>query len=189
MIPALLAQIGLPLIARLAGAGLEALDNPAADTAARALREVDGVLRTGGVAPEALDAANRRIEAEARSREAETAWREVNATMRAETRAGDAYVRRWRPTFGYAVTAAWAMQMGAIAWAVVAHPTDAPAILAAAASLSAMWGVALAVLGVAVHERSRDKALAAGQPASGLASLAAALLDRRKAERPAAPAG
>ncbi len=91
-------------------------------------------------------------------------------------------MRRWRPTFGYAVTAAWAAQMAAIAWAVVAHPTDAPAILAAAASLSAMWGVALAVLGVAVHERSRDKALAAGQPAPGLASLAAALLDRRKAE-------
>ncbi len=189
MIPALLARIGLPLIARLAGAGLEALDNPAADAAAKALREVDGVLRSGGVAPEALEAANRRIEVKARSREAQTAWREVNATMRAETRAEDAYVRRWRPTFGYAVTAAWALQMAAIAWAVVAHPPDAPAILAAAASLSAMWGVALAVLGVAVHERSRDKALAAGQPASGLASLAAALLDRRKADRPAAPAG
>ena len=182
MIPALLAQIGLPLIARLAGAGLEALDNPAADAAARALREADGMLRNGGVAPEALEAANRRIEKEARSREAETALREVNATMRAETGAGDAYVRRWRPTFGYAVTAAWALQMAAIAWAVVAHPSEAPAILAAAASLSAMWGVALAVLGVAVHERSRDKALAAGQPGSGLASLAAALLDRRKAE-------
>ena len=182
MIPTLLAQIGLPLIARLAGAGLKALDNPAADAAAEALREVDGVLRSGGVAPDALDAANRRIETEARSREAQTAWREVNATLRAETRAEDAYVRRWRPTFGYAVTAAWGLQMAAIAWTVVAHPADAPAILAAAASLSAMWGVALAVLGVAVHERSRDKALAAGLPAPGLAGLAAALLDRRKAE-------
>ena len=181
MIPTLLAQIGLPLLARLAGAGLEALGNPVADAAAEALRKVDGVLRTDGVSPEALAAASRRIEAEARSREAETAWREVNATMRAETRAEDAYVRRWRPTFGYAVTAAWALQMAAIAWAVIAHPLDAPAIFAGAASLSAMWGVALAVLGIAVHERSRDKALAAGQPAPGLASLAAALLDRRKA--------
>ena len=122
MIPTLLAQIGLPLIARLAGAGLKALDNPAADAAAEALREVDGVLRSGGVAPDALDAANRRIETEARSREAQTAWREVNATLRAETRAEDAYVRRWRPTFGYAVTAAWGLQMAAIAWTVVAHP-------------------------------------------------------------------
>lgn len=182
MIPTLLAQIGLPLIARLAGAGLEALDNPAADTAAKALREVDDVLRSGGVAPDALDAANRRIETEARSREAETAWREVNATIRAETRAEDAYVRRWRPTFGYMVALTWGLQMGAVAWAVLAAPADAPAILAAAGSLSVMWGVALAVLGVAVHERSRDKAVAAGQPAPGLAALAAALLDRRKAE-------
>ena len=46
MIPALLAQIGLPLIARLAGAGLETLDNPVAAAAAGALREVDGVLRS-----------------------------------------------------------------------------------------------------------------------------------------------
>ena len=180
MIPALLAQIGLPLLARLAGAGLEALDNPAAEAAAEALRKVDGALGSGAVSPDALAAANRRIEAAARSREAETALRAVNATMRAETRAEDAYVRRWRPTFGYAVTAAWAVQTGAIAWAVVARPAEAPAILAAAASLSAMWGVALAVLGVAAHDRSRDKALAAGQPAPGLAALAAALLDRRK---------
>ena len=182
MIPAILARIGLPLLARLAGAGLEALDNPAADAAAKAIREVEGVLQQGGVAPEALEAASRRIEIEARSREARAAWREVNTTMRAETRAEDAYVRRWRPTFGYAVTVAWALQMAAIAWAVVARPAEAPAILAAAASLSAMWGVALAVLGVAVHERSRDKAVAAGHPAPGLATLAAALLDRRKAE-------
>jgi len=182
MIPALLAQIGLPLLARLAGAGLEALANPVADAAAKALREVDGLLRDGGVGPEALAAANRRIEFEARSREAETAWREVNATMRAETRADDAYVRRWRPTFGYVVTAAWGLQMGAIAWAVLARPVEAPAILAAAASLSAMWGVALAVLGIAVHERSRDKALASGHRAAGLADIAAALLGRGKGE-------
>ncbi len=183
MLPALLAQIGLPLLARLAGAGLKAIDTPAAKAAAEALGEVERALDRGEVAPEALAEANRHIEAlaAARSAEARTAWREVNASMRAEAGAEDAYVRRWRPTFGYMVALTWGLQMGAVAWSVLATPADAPAILAAAASLSAMWGVALAVLGVAVHERSRDKAAAAGSPRPGFADLLDTLLQRRQA--------
>lgn len=87
---------------------------------------------------------------------------EVNATMRAEVAANDAYVRRWRPTFGYAMAFTWTATMVSIAWITVAVPAQAPAIIAALVNTSAMWGVALAVLGIAVHKRSQDKAIAAG---------------------------
>lgn len=83
---------------------------------------------------------------------------EINATMRAESAADDAYVRRWRPTFGYAVAATWSAVMAAVAWAIVADPAQAPAIIAALVNTSPIWGIALGVLGVAVVKRSQDKA-------------------------------
>lgn len=92
----------------------------------------------------------------------------VNATMRAEATSKDAYVRRWRPTFGYAVALTWAVLMIALSAAVILTPGDAPAIIASIASLAPHWGVALAVLGVAVHERSKDKETAAGVSRPGL---------------------
>ena len=88
---------------------------------------------------------------------------EINRTMRAETRSDDAYVRRWRPTFGYAVALAWTAQMGAMTWAIIVTPALAGGVISAMGSLSMMWGVALSVLGVAVHQRSKDKAIAAGK--------------------------
>jgi len=89
---------------------------------------------------------------------------EINATMRAEAASGDAYVRRWRPTFGYAVAATWAATMAAISWAIVATPARAPEIIAAMVNTSPIWGIALGVLGVAVVKRSHDKATASGAP-------------------------
>lgn len=90
---------------------------------------------------------------------------EINATLRIEAVSGDGYVRRWRPTFGYSVALTWTATMGAISWAIVTEPTQAPAIIAALVNTSPIWGIALAVLGVAVQARSRDKA-AAGVPPS-----------------------
>lgn len=102
--------------------------------------------------------------------EAETRRLEaVNATMRGEAMSGDAYTRRWRPTLGYVVTAAWGLQMAATSWLIVRDPEKATAVIAALAGLSVMWSVALGVLGVGVTARSRDKQIAAGQePATGL---------------------
>lgn len=107
--------------------------------------------------------------------QAETArLAEINATMRAEYAANDAYVRRWRPTFGYMVAATWGLQTAAIAvaiiWGAIISPEYAGetigAVTTLAGALSAQWGVALAVLGINVTSRSSDKALAAGQPRS-----------------------
>jgi hypothetical protein len=86
----------------------------------------------------------------------------VNKTIQAEVNSNDAYVRRWRPTFGYAVAFTWTVQMTAVSASIVMVPKDAPAIITALVSLSAIWGIALAVLGVSVHKRSQDKAVANG---------------------------
>ncbi len=166
MLPALLAGIGLPLLTRLVKGGLEAIDNPVADTAAEALEGVDQALSRGEIAPERLAAANRHLE---RLSEIEAARQteiiaQVNRTMRAESGSDDAFVRRWRPTFGYIVSLTWALQFGAIAYAMVATPEYAKELVEAIVALTPAWGIALAVLGVNVVKRSRDKEVAAGLP-------------------------
>ncbi|WP_321392795.1 3TM-type holin [Emcibacter sp.] len=104
--------------------------------------------------------------------QAETARQaEVNKTMRNEQNSDDPYVRRWRPTLGYAVAITWAVQMmaasAAIVWAVIEHPEQAMQIInsigVAVSNTSVLWGTALSVLGVSVVQRSRDKAVKAGQ--------------------------
>jgi len=158
MLPALLAQIGLPLLVRLVGGALAKVEHPAARAAAEALASVETL------PPERIAAANRHIEALARiaSEEDRETIREVNASLRAEAASEDRYVRRMRPTFGYVMAATWAAQMGAVAWVVVASPQDAAAVIEALGALSVVWSVGLSVLGVYVFKRSADKALAAG---------------------------
>ena len=58
----------------------------------------------------------------------------------------------------------------------IATPKEAPEIISAMVGLTGMWGIAMAVLGIAVWKRSSDKALAAGHaPGGGLMGLARAL--------------
>ncbi|MDN3524338.1 3TM-type holin [Halomonas sabkhae] len=100
---------------------------------------------------------------------------QVNRTMRAEAASNDAYVRRWRPTYGYLTAAAWFIQMTGftVILGVVAFRTPgelASVVGALGAVLSALlglWGIALAVLGINVRERSKDKQVAAGQRPKG----------------------
>ncbi|MCA1941150.1 MAG: holin family protein [Caenispirillum bisanense] len=73
--------------------------------------------------------------------------------------AEDAYVRRWRPTFGYAVALSWLVMMLAVAWVVVHEPARAPEVIAALLDTTPIWGGALAVLGLSVVKRSQDKRL------------------------------
>ena len=105
--------------------------------------------------------------------EAETArLYEVNQTIRAEAASNDAYVRRWRPTYGYLTAAAWFIQMTGftVILGVVAfrNPGELASVVGAlGAVLSALlglWGIALAVLGINVSKRSEDKQAAAGVP-------------------------
>jgi hypothetical protein len=176
MLPALIAGIGLPLLTKLVGAGLEKIDSPVAKSAAEALGQVGDALVDGDIRPEEVQEANRHLETIARieAERDQVVLSQINATMREETRSEDAYVRRWRPTFGYAVAVTWAVQTGGLTYAVVATPQYAGEILAALSNLSIIWGVALSVLGVNVVKRSQDKAVAAGQAprAGALAKLA-----------------
>lgn len=161
MLTSILASVGLPLLVKAVRTGISAIDHPVARTAAEALDGLDDAIGGGEIPPEQIAESNRHLErmAEIESEEATAALAQVNATFRTEARSEDAYVRRWRPTFGYVVALTWTLQMGALAWAVVADPIQAPPVFEAAANMSMMWGIALGVLGVAVHQRSRDKAL------------------------------
>lgn len=99
-------------------------------------------------------------ELEAETKQLET----INATMRVEAVSTDWFVRRWRPFFGYTIAVTWFVLMMALGVVIVKYPSDAPAVITAMASLSTMWAIALAVLGISVNKRSQDKCVAAGHP-------------------------
>jgi len=82
---------------------------------------------------------------------------EVNQTIRTEAASGDAYVRRMRPTFGYAMAFTWLLQMLAVSYVVVFRPADAAAVLHGIAETTALWGIGLTVVGVYVYRRSSEK--------------------------------
>lgn len=178
-LPAVIAAVGLPILARLLAGGLSRLDHPAARGAAEALEGVGAAIDAREIGPAQVMEANRHLETIARIEAGrhETVVRQVNRTMRREIASDDAYVRRWRPTFGYAVAITWIIQMAGLTYAVVATPALAGDILAAMTHLSVIWGVALSVLGITVAKRSQDKALDAGAPAAagGLEALGRSL--------------
>lgn len=159
MIPAILAQLGIPLLIKLVGEGLRKLDNPIADGAADALSQVDDAITAGKITPERVVEANRHTErmAQIAADEYRTTIAEVNASLRTEVASSDAYVRRMRPTFGYVMALTWAGQMGAIAYVIVTDPGKAGAVIAAMASLGTIWTVGLSVLGIYVYKRSQEK--------------------------------
>lgn len=88
----------------------------------------------------------------------------INATMRAEYTSNDKFVSRWRPTFGYIVSFTWGVQMLSLSVLIVTKPEQAVNVMSAMVGLTALWGIALTILGVNVNKRSQDKAVAKGQP-------------------------
>lgn len=110
---------------------------------------------------------------------------QTGQTMRVEYGSTDAYVRRWRPTWGYVSAGAWALEAMAIFAAVIIAAVIglqgkvdvATKILSGVTTLvyalAALWSIALAVLGVNIVQRSKDKRSQTGQPSEP--SLMAAL--------------
>lgn len=159
MIPALLAQIGIPLLVKAVGGALKGSDSPVAKAAGDALDAVDGAISSGEISGDDLKEANRHLE---RMTELEAAadqtWLEqVNTTIRAEVASSDPYVRRMRPTFGYIMALTWAGQMGAIAYVIATDAPNAGPVIAAVGSLGTIWTVGLSVLGIYVYKRSQEK--------------------------------
>lgn len=109
------------------------------------------------------------IQSEAQRLAADTArLAEVNATMRAELASGDRFKSYWRPLYGYLSAITWTLQSLAIVYVAIWKPAEAPEIIAAIAGLTGMWGIALGVLGITVHQRSNDKKNLLGQGEQGL---------------------
>jgi hypothetical protein len=178
MIPALLAQIGLPLLVKAVGSALSGSSSSVAKAAGDALKGVEAEIATGRLSGDDLSEANRHIEAlSALDAETDQAWlTEVNRTIRAEVASDDAYVRRMRPTFGYVVAVTWAAQMGAVAYVIVTDPAAAGAVVASLGSLGTIWTVGLSVLGIYVYKRSQEKQAAPPfQLANGFQALSQVL--------------
>lgn len=161
MLESLLARIGVPLLTRLLGRVLADFEDPLGRRAAGILDELDQALRAGQIPQSDIEKANRHMEVMARMESDEIRARlaEANRSLRAEIASQDAYVRRMRPTFGYLMAITWAAQMFGIAYIIVFEPTKAGEIIGAMASLSAIWGIGLSVLGIYVYKRSDDKKL------------------------------
>jgi hypothetical protein len=159
MLPALLSQIGLPVLIRSVTGALEKMSSPVAKGAAEALKQVDEAVARGAISLDDVKEANRHLEkiAEIDSAEFKTLIEQVNASLRAEIASTDMYVRRMRPTFGYIMAVTWAAQMLAIAFTILEDPEYAGQIINAMSNLSAIWTVGLSVLGIYVYKRSKEK--------------------------------
>ena len=89
----------------------------------------------------------------------------VNETMRVESQSSSRFVSWWRPFFGYCVAISWFVQMTGLTFVFCYMAIKQPSLLSVvigqfallAGSLTALWGIALAVLGISVHKRSKDK--------------------------------
>ncbi len=164
MIPALLAQLGLPLLVRTISSVLETINSPLASAAVSSLKDVDSAISESRIAPEQVAEANRHLEkmAELESADFQLGIAETSKTTRGDASSEDAYVRRMRPTFGYVMALTWGTQMTALAYIIVTDPAEAGAVVSAMASLGTIWSVGLGVLGIYVYKRSDEKRQTAG---------------------------
>lgn len=159
MLTTILSKIGLPILIEFVMQGLGRIDNPVAQTATKALKEVEDALAGGAISADQVVEANRHAEAmaEMNMKQLETSLSEINESLRAEIASDDKYVRRMRPTFGYIMAFTWAAQMFGLAYVIVFETQRAAYILEATAALSTIWAVGLSVLGIYVYKRSEDK--------------------------------
>lgn len=98
----------------------------------------------------------------------------INATMRVEIQSNDKFKSYWRPFFGYIMALSWGAMMFAIVWAVIDSPDQADRIINSLSALATMWSVGLAVLGIQIRARSKDKVIANGHaPEPGIMSAIA----------------
>lgn len=159
MLPALLAQIGLPALITAVSGALDKISNPVAKTAADALRQVNDAVAKGGISLDDIKESNRHIETMENldSGDFKTQIEQINTSLRAEIASNDVYVRRMRPTFGYVIAFTWACQMLAVAAIIVDNPDKAGTVMNAMSNLDTIWTVGLSVLGIYVYKRSNEK--------------------------------
>lgn len=192
LVPRLVAQLGLPLLLEALLPSVRSLPQARGAEAGEALARLGEDLSARPLDRQASAEVHRHLEQGLALRLAHegAALEEVNRSLRTEAVSGDAYVRRWRPTFGYAVAIAWSIQMLALSWTIAVSPAAATDLLSNLGGLGFLWGVALSVLGVNVVKRSQDKAVAFGAaPPTRSSSLFDAFAGflRGRTQAPAAP--
>jgi hypothetical protein len=157
MISTLLSSLGISTVTQSLGQAFATIKHPATEKAASALQEVEALLQDKEIA---LGIQKTLIDFVQQDQSHEQAlMAQIQQSLQKEMTLADAYVRRWRPTFGYAVALSWTMTMASVSYALIYTPEQAPALLNGLMNISALWGIALAVLGVSVVKRSQDKAL------------------------------
>ena len=156
MIPLLLA---LPSLISAASSLLGGIDHPAAKAASEALTGVTTAIDNKEITPDQVDAANSHLEAMAQiAAQAQSDEQTQNAqTQRVEIASEDAYVRRMRPTFGYAMALSWTVQMLAISGTMLFNPGLAVSLIASVGQLTGLWGLGLSVLGIYTYGRTQEK--------------------------------
>lgn len=148
--------------------GVTVTDEPSAQAAAAALQ----------ADPTKLADYQRALNEQAAAAQAEETKRLqiVNETARAEIASGDPFVRRMRPTFGYVVAAVLLMQSLICLYVAVLRPTDLAATINSMSSMSSILVPALAVLGIYVNGRTKEK----GAPGIGLPALPGVGVGKRR---------
>jgi hypothetical protein len=159
MLPKILSKVGLPFLVKYISSSLSSIDNPTAIIASQALDKVDYAIKKNEISVEEIIEANRHLETmEEIGNKSDLKMLEViNRTIIKEAQSDDKFIRRWRPTFGYAVAVTWVMVMSSISYTIIKNPISAVAVVNSMVNTTPLWGVALAVLGISVIKRSQDK--------------------------------
>lgn len=159
MLETVLGRLGLPFLMSMVAGALGKVDNPLAQNASKALDDTQKAMGAGAISPETSAEANRHLEAMAALslKERSDVVAQINESLRTEVLSNDIYVRRMRPTFGYIMAFTWAAQMTAISYVIVFDTAKAPVVLGAIESLSAIWCIALSVMGLYVYKQSDEK--------------------------------
>ncbi len=151
MIETIVSSLGLTGLSQILSRAFKQIDHPLTSQAAQALTEVETALQNNTLPIKDREFLQNFLKTET------DILAQINQTFQAEIITTDGYVRRWRPTFGYAVAVSWFVVMMAIAYSIIFYPIEAPSVLNAMVNLSALWGIALGVLGISVVKRSQDK--------------------------------
>ncbi|KFI13317.1 hypothetical protein IX95_05050 [Vibrio sp. B183] len=101
------------------------------------------------------------------SEERKLAMTQQHATMQAELASNDPYVRRWRPTWGYSMCAAWVLLFLSLAVVMMFYPEHAANVVNSVVAMTPLFGIGLTVLGINIHKRSQDKQVSMGKTPLG----------------------
>jgi hypothetical protein len=106
-------------------------------------------------------------------------FKQLHQTIRAELATDDRFKSYWRPAFGYAMVLTWCLTWVALCYVIIFETDKAQLVVNALANTTALWGIALAVLGVQITKRTQDKQVSAGKDPKGIIEGLATLIRKQ----------